>query len=231
MENKQKLRDTEWMYYTLMDYCKENNLKNALVALPFAREVYDSIKPRKDGEPYLIHPLSITLKGIALGITDDISISTELLHDVKEEKPDCDLDNLNVADLIKQYTYTLTYVPIDGLSKIESQKIYYHNILKALVTTRTKGLDRADNVSTMSWTFEKDKIGKYDEETYRFYPEVLCKWAEMASTIIEQIQVWTIYRSIFTCVFSNERFLEQEIDEEVKRNLLKIRTLYEERRI
>lgn len=218
---KNKLRDTEWMYNRLCEYAKENNLKNTLTALPFAKKIYENAKPRRDGEPYFIHPLAVTLRGIALGITDDISIATELLHDSKEECPDCDLDNLNIEDVIKKYTYILTYTPIEGLSKIESQKIYYSKVREHLVTTKTKALDRVDNVSTMGWSFKLEKLHAYVEETYRFYPDLFEYWLMNAKDTTEKLQIWEIQRTTFAFLFSTERFIEP-VDEELKRNLEKM---------
>lgn len=221
-----KLKDTECMHQRLQNYCKENDLKNSQVALEFAREIYMSCKPRRDGEPYFIHPLAITLKGISLGITDDISIATELLHDVTEECPNSDLDNLPIEDEIKMYVHILTYTPVEGLSKIASQEIYYREILKYLITTRTKTLDRADNVSTMGWAFKLEKVFLYVEETYRFYPDLIQKWLEEASSITEEIRIWELERDIFTSIFSYERFLEPtgySVNEDLKRNLKRIK--------
>ncbi len=217
-----KLRDTNWMYSRLSDYAKEKNLKNTLVVLPYAKEIYESVKPRKDGEPYLIHPLAVTLRGIALGIADDISISTELLHDSIEECPECDLDNLNIDDDIKKYTHILTYSPVEGLSKIESQKIYYQKIIEHLITARAKVLDRVDNVTTMGWSFKLVKLHEYVEETYRFYPELIGYWLNNTKNTTEEVQVWELQRTIFTSVFSIERFIDP-VNEELKRNLEKMK--------
>lgn len=221
-----KLKDTNWMYQHTKNYCKEKQLRNSYTALEFAREIYMSCKPRRDGEPYFIHPLAITLKGISLGITDDISISTELLHDVLEEYPDCGLDNLPIEDKIKNYVHILSYCPMEGLDKIASQEIYYQDILKHPITTKTKVLDRADNVSTMGWSFKLEKIFLYIEETYRFYPDLIQNWLEQANSVAEEIRIWELERDIFTSIFSYERFLElneYKVNKELKRNLNKIK--------
>ena len=75
------------MYTYLRGFLIGANMENSLKALQFAREKHKG-QIRKDGVPYIVHPLSMACYAVALGIKDDNIIATVLLHDVVE---DCDV--------------------------------------------------------------------------------------------------------------------------------------------
>ena len=69
------------MYTYVRGYCVGANLSQSLRALQFAREAHKEQK-RKNGLPYIVHPLSMACFAIALELRDDDVLSTILLHDV-----------------------------------------------------------------------------------------------------------------------------------------------------
>ena len=58
-----------------------SKMNESLRALQYARDMHKDQK-RKNGVPYIIHPLSMACYAVALGIEDDNVIATILLHDV-----------------------------------------------------------------------------------------------------------------------------------------------------
>ncbi|MGN9154682.1 HD domain-containing protein [Bariatricus sp. HCP3S3_E12] len=76
------------------------NLKQTIVALSVARHFHDG-QYRKDGLPYIVHPLKVCSTLINYGVDDDITLAAALLHDVLE---DCgDKLPLKGQELITQY--------------------------------------------------------------------------------------------------------------------------------
>jgi GTP pyrophosphokinase len=76
------------MYTYLKGYAMGADMEQTLLALAFARDKHSG-QLRKDGEPYIIHPLTMACNAIALEIRDDYLIAAILLHDVVE---DCNID-------------------------------------------------------------------------------------------------------------------------------------------
>ena len=72
------------MYTYIRGYASGAGMKQTLKALSFAREKHEGQK-RKNGDPYLIHPLIMACNALSLGIQDDNVVATILLHDVCED--------------------------------------------------------------------------------------------------------------------------------------------------
>lgn len=152
---------TEKMYTYLKGYCSAMNWQDALSALTFARTMHDG-QSRKDGSPYLVHPLTIACHAAALNIRSESVIAACLLHDVVE---DC---NVTVEELpvqsqaIKDAVRRLTHVKPTPLA------VYYKGIAENSVATVVKLLDRCDNVSTMAGVFSLEKTAAYIRETNEY---------------------------------------------------------------
>jgi len=157
------------MYTYIRGYASGAGMKQTLKALSFAREKHEGQK-RKNGDPYIIHPLIMACNALSLGIQDDNVVATILLHDVCE---DCgvSLSELPVNDVVRRGVELMTFQVMEGENK-ESAKIRYYNMLpqskEALIT---KLIDRCHNVSSMAGTFSKEKLKAYIEETRQYvYP-------------------------------------------------------------
>ena len=81
------LFNADKMYTYIRGYATGANMRETLKALAFARKQHDG-QLRKNGEPYIIHPLTMACNALSLGIRDDEVVATILLHDVCE---DCDV--------------------------------------------------------------------------------------------------------------------------------------------
>lgn len=158
------MANVEKMYTYLRGYCVGANMKQSVVALQFARECHDG-QTRKDGTPYIVHPLSMACYAIALGLRDDNIIATILLHDVIE---DCGVkvEYLPVNDTVKRAVQHMTVVKFNtDVDKIETKCRYFNELLDNREALICKALDRYNNLADMPMAFTQDAMGKNVAET------------------------------------------------------------------
>lgn len=161
-----KLFDEEKMFTYIKGYSNSKSMKETQVSLLFAREKHKDQK-RKEGLPYIIHPLTMACEALALGIEEDNIIATILLHDVCE---DCGIEakDLPVNNDIKKGVEAMTFTIKEGESKENAKLRYYTNIINSKEATITKLLDRCHNVSSMAHAFSKEKLKDYIDETRKY---------------------------------------------------------------
>jgi len=127
---------------------------------------------RKDGDPYLSHPIRIASALVAMKVNDDDTIAIAILHDVLEDCPEWSADKLRdefkISDTIIRRILKLTK------HSGQSTESYYEGIKEHISTILVKVADRCHNVSTMAGVFNKDKIDSYIKET-EDYILPLCK--------------------------------------------------------
>ena len=82
--NKEEEQKYIKSYMFIKGYALAKNLTQTLIALAFARRLHDG-QYRKDGMPYIVHPLKVCSTLINYGIDDDIVLAASLLHDVVED--------------------------------------------------------------------------------------------------------------------------------------------------
>ncbi|GAA4956920.1 RelA/SpoT family protein [Algibacter aquimarinus] len=132
---------------------------------------------RKSGEAYIFHPLAVA-KIVAQEIgLDATSIASALLHDVVEDSPD-----YNIEDIEKKFGKTIATI-VDGLTKISSLSkeqdmdvsLQAENFRKMLLTLNDdvrviiiKIADRLHNMQTMD-AMREDKQIKIASETLYIY--------------------------------------------------------------
>ena len=153
------------MYHFLETYCEKKHYENALVALPFAREVHKDQK-RLGGDPYIVHPLSVAFFSIGAGLDSDNIISGSLLHDTIEDQ-NANLDLINITDEIKNIVNLLTFIK-DNSNKDIALKNYYENIKTNCDAIIIKLIDRIHNLSTMNNAFSLEKMKNYILETQKY---------------------------------------------------------------
>ena len=156
--------NVEKMYTYLRGYFSGAHMSQSLLALQFARERHSG-QNRKDGTPYIVHPLSMACYAVALGINDDNTIATVLLHDAIE---DCgvSIDWLPVNDTVKRAVKYMTITAFDtDTGKIETKCRYFNELLDCREALICKALDRYNNLSDMPATFTKDAMAKNVAET------------------------------------------------------------------
>lgn len=172
-------RNDSWRicYQRIEKFAKLNKLINTQIALKIAISLHSG-QTRKSGEPYVIHPLQVTIYLITLGIKDDIMLAASLLHDALEDCKDklpqngeefTNLYNLNPS--ILQIVFLLTK------EKGYNNKDYYDKIKENPRALLIKLSDRANNCSTMVYAFKKEKMIEYVNETINYYYE-LCKYGK-----------------------------------------------------
>lgn len=165
--------DVEKNYSYIKGYATALNFQNTIKTLYFAREKHHG-QNRKDGQPYIIHPLTMCSHAICLGLKDDILLASTLLHDVVE---DCNVSlselpvDAEVKEVVKLLTYKkparvegITDFEYNGLIKLAKDK-YYEQIADDETATLCKLLDRCHNVSSMAESFTYEKIKSYITET------------------------------------------------------------------
>lgn len=168
---QRKLDKWEESYLFIKGYALAKKMENTLIALSVAIQKHEG-QFRKGGEPYIIHPLTVTAYLINLDIDDDIICAAALLHDVVE---DCDLPN-NGEEFTELYHLdpeVLEIVLLLTKEKGYDEKEYYKKIKSNEKALIIKLSDRANNLSTLS-AFSFKKMEKYVLETQNFiFP--LCK--------------------------------------------------------
>ena len=140
-------------------------------ALVFARKAHSG-QTRKNGKPYIVHPLSMACDAIACkGATDEI-IATILLHDVCE---DCNipLSALPVNDVVKRGVKLMTIKPLQGEEKSETKRRYFNELLDSKEAIVAKAFDRYANLNDMDGALPEEAIVKNIKETHELLMPVM----------------------------------------------------------
>lgn len=157
-------------YMFIKGYALAKNLEQTLIALAFARRLHNG-QYRKDGLPYIIHPLKVCSTLINYGIDDDVVLAASLLHDVVE---DCiDKMPLQGKELVTEHGLNPEVLSIvnllskrHGLSQ-EELEIYFKRIRDNPKALLIKLSDRLHNSGTL-YAFSLSKMRKYVDETNNF---------------------------------------------------------------
>lgn len=152
------------MYTYLRGYLVGANMNESMKALGFARQQH-SLQTRKDGTPYIVHPLAMACYAVALGLKDDNIIATILLHDVPE---DCGIpvEFLPVNSTIKNAVKHITITKFDtDVDKVETKCRYFNELLESREALICKALDRYNNLSDAPLSLTDDAVAKNIAET------------------------------------------------------------------
>ena len=157
-------------YMFIKGFAVAKNLKQTLIALAVARHFHDG-QYRKDGMPYIVHPLKVCTTLMNYGIDDDATLAAALLHDLLE---DCsDKLPLKGRELITEYHLSQEVLDIitlltkeSGLDEYELS-VYFKKIERNCKAALIKLSDRLHN-STSLYTFSFDRMRKYIKETNDF---------------------------------------------------------------
>ena len=68
-------------YMFIKGFAFGKGLRQTILSLAVARRLHEG-QYRKDGTPYISHPLKVCTTLISYGIEDDVTLSAALLHDV-----------------------------------------------------------------------------------------------------------------------------------------------------
>lgn len=157
-------------YMFIKGYAIGKNLSQTLIALAVARHFHDG-QYRKDGTPYISHPLKVCSSLISFGIDDDIILASALCHDVLE---DCqDKLPLGGKELVTEYGLKPEVIEVVAMLSKESGlndyelSVYFDKIKKNPKALLVKLADRLHNSSTL-YEFTIEKMHKYIRETSMF---------------------------------------------------------------
>lgn len=174
------------MYTYLKAFFRGAGMTDAMRALQYAREKHKN-QTRKNGVPYIVHPLSMACYAAALNITDGNIMATILLHDVCE---DCGVtvEQLPFNDTIKNGVKYMTVIKFEtDRDKRETKSRYYKNLLESKIAIVCKALDRYNNLTDMPFALSADAIGKNAAETELFLLPVLKeakeKWVDLSDVL------------------------------------------------
>lgn len=158
------MANVDKMYTYLRGYLIGANMTESIKALSFARQQH-SLQTRKDGTPYIVHPLSMACYAVALGLRDDNILATILLHDVPE---DCGIpvEFIPVNNTIKNAVKHMTITKFDtDVDKVETKCRYFNELLESKEALICKALDRYNNLSDAPLSLSADAVAKNVAET------------------------------------------------------------------
>ena len=115
---------------------------------------------RDDGEPYIIHPVSVALILVQHGFGDNDHLMSALLHDVVEDT------KFTISDLAGYVNYR-SLIAIELLTKRKNQtyKDYYNSIQHSVIAMHVKQADRIHNLRSMEGVWTRKKCLKYIQNT------------------------------------------------------------------
>ena len=180
------MANVDKMYTYLRGFLVGANMQEALKALGFARQQHSS-QTRKDGTPYIVHPLGMACYAVAMGLREDNIIATILLHDVPE---DCGI-NVNYLPVNDAIKYAVKHMTIQrfrtDVDKIETKCRYFNELLDSREALICKALDRYNNLSDMPLNMSADSVGKNVVETevllLPILKEAKAKYPELADAL------------------------------------------------
>lgn len=150
--------NVEKMYTYLRGFLVGAGMDQGIQALNFARKKHAG-QLRKDGTPYIAHPLQMACYAAALGMRHDEIMAGILLHDVCE---DCEVpvELLPVNNHVKEIVKRLTIEPLESESKAETKERYFRELLLCKEAVIIKGLDRYHNMSSMAGVLSDEAVSK-----------------------------------------------------------------------
>lgn len=163
---------------------QEYHMTQSICALDFAVQMHRGQK-RKEGIPYIVHPMTMACHALSLGIREDDLLAVILLHDVCEDCP-VEPEELPVNENIKKGVVCMTFERREGETKEDALERYYKRMRESREACLTKLFDRCHNVSSMAKAFSGSKINSYIMETRKYiYPLFDCvkerypEWTEI----------------------------------------------------
>ena len=190
LRDKAKKNDTDKMTIFIKGFCsdKHNPKPETLRALGYARKKHQG-QPRDNGEPYIVHPLSMACFAIGLGLTDDNLLAVILLHDICEDTGTA-VNDLPSNEIVKHGVKYMTVqkLPSDG-NKAETKRRYYWSLLEDKNALICKALDRYSNLNAMLGVFESERIIKNIRETHNLLLPVLKEAREIYPEYNNEIHV------------------------------------------
>ena len=173
------------MFTFLRGVCSDGKHPNTTHALGYARDRHKA-STRKSGEPYIIHPLSLTCDAVGMNLNEDILLAMLLLHDVPEDEGTLVMD-LPVDEETRRAVECMTIRKMSGETKLDTKRRYYENLSTNRYAILGKGFDRRHNLSTMAKDMANASIVKNCFETWFFLIPLLkdlkLRWPEYSNQV------------------------------------------------
>jgi len=143
-------------------YCRGKDRPLTMRALTLAIRLHGK-QLRKDGNPYILHPLKGFQYLITHKIEEDVILAAMLLHDTIEDT-DTTYEYL-VAELGEEVAQI-----VNRLSKKKSVPMeeYFGEISKDVLAIIIKAADRTSNVGDMIKCYSIERLERYVEETEKY---------------------------------------------------------------
>ena len=189
---------TEKMFTFIRGFCsdKHNPKPETLRALGYARKKHLD-QTRDNGEPYIVHPLSMVCFAIGLGLTDDNLLAIILYHDICEDTG-TNVGDLPANDKVKHGVKYMTIMGLPGEEKTETKRRYFWSLLEDKYALICKAIDRYVNLSTMVGVFEVERIKKNIVETHELLMPVLKEAKDVYPEFSNEIYILrTILRNLY----------------------------------
>ncbi|MCX8034759.1 MAG: RelA/SpoT family protein [Candidatus Dojkabacteria bacterium] len=173
--------DIQTLKQELLNVCTEKGYDINLIIKVFneAYKLHEG-QLRKSGDPYIVHPMRVSIDIAKLGISEE-AVAASLLHDTIE---DCNVDKKYIAEKFGWEIATL----VDGVTKVDaiadrSLERYseFDNLRKLIIRSvqdirilLIKLADRLDNMRTID-ALKPEKQQRYAIETLNVYVQ-LCEY-------------------------------------------------------
>ena len=167
---------------------------------------------RKNGEPFITHPVRVSRLLFSNGIRDDVTLASALLHDVLEECGEV----ITVETLGTDFGVDSEIAEtVECLTKHKglADAMYYAGIAKSPRATLVKLADRTHNLATMVGVYSPEKIHEYIRETEQ-YVIPLCQNANTPSMKHAQI-ILTLEQQIRNVIDYARWVLSRTLSEQV----------------
>ncbi|MFO7923574.1 MAG: RelA/SpoT family protein [Bacteroidales bacterium] len=178
IQTEEEIKDINGRFRDLLDHCTHitdpEDIELIKKSFKYANEAHKNMR-RKSGEPYIIHPISVSkivASEIGLGTK---SIASALLHDVVEDT------EYTLEDISYNFGENIAVI-IDGLTKIagvfdKKSSIQVENFRKLLLTLSDdirviliKLADRLDNMRTLESMPRNKQLKIAGETSFLFAP-------------------------------------------------------------
>lgn len=174
----------EWQDYEKklreMGY-KDEALKIIKPAFEFAEQVHAGEK-RASGEPYITHPVAVSLNVAELKL-DAAAVSASLLHDVIENQ------NIKIEEIKKRFGGEIAFL-VEAVTKVE--RVQYKGVERAVESLRKMFLALAEDIRVVIIKL-MDRL--HNMETLKYLPEekrkrVALETLELYAPLADRLGMW-----------------------------------------
>lgn len=168
----------------LRGFASSGNHVEVLAALGYAQRKHAG-QYRRNGEPFILHPLKAATFAISNGITDDILLAAIILHDVPEDTM-VPATELPCCEEVKHAVELMTFHRYNGETKLDAKRRYYSALIGSKYALLCKAYDRINNLWTLC-DLSMESIIKNIFETNFFLMPILKEGKDLFPEFANQI--------------------------------------------